>query len=105
MKKINEKTRNMHKLFEMNPGMCVQYWGNVRSWKEGCRVCAESIIEAMLINDDPGRLMYLIGRLKWLWDREHFLDPENTKTLESFYIATTKEVSKRMTEISENLPI
>lgn len=105
MRKINATTRNMHTYFEQTQGMCVAYCGGVRAWKEGCRLYAEKVLEGMFLNDDAQTLKYLIGRMKWLWDREHFLDAEESKSLESFYEATTKEVASRLVEISCGLKL
>ena len=105
MKTINNTTRNMHKYFELNAGVCVAYWGSVRTWKEGCRMYAEKVMEGLFMNDDAQTLKYLIGRMKWLWDREHFLDAEESKTLEAFYSATTREVAQRMLEMSNGLKL
>ena len=105
MKTINSYCRNVHTYFEQNAGVCVAYWGSVRTWKEGCRLYAEKLLEGMFINDDAQTLKFLIGRMKWLWDREHFLDEEETKSLEVYYKATMKEVATRMQEIGANLKL
>lgn len=105
MKQIQMITRRMHEYYEKNPGVCVAYFGSVRTWMEGCRLLAEKMLEQLFLHQDRTEMQYLIGRMKWLWDREHFLDAEETKSLESFYDATLKEVSKRMHDTVENLKL
>lgn len=103
MKGINVKTRRLHEYHEKNAGYSVAYWGQVRTWKEGVRYLAEYMLESLYFGNEMAKLEMLVFRLKWLWDREHFLEPEETKTLESFYTATFKELVTREKEFVDNL--
>lgn len=106
MKTIQTITRKMLEWYDQNSGVCVAYWGSVRTWKEGCQMYAEKVVEQMFLHKETTTsLTFLIGRMKWLWDREHFLEEDYFKLPEYFYDATCKEIAKRVLEICENLKL
>lgn len=105
MRGIIKVTRQYHEYYEKNPGMAVSYWGSIRTWAEGCRVLATNLLELCYLNGDLRKQDMLIARMKWLWDREHFLEGEESKTLEAFYDATFKEVARRISSIVEDLKL